>query len=136
MKSVCMTDVATFARQWLHAGYHLVQHWPTWESQAAEFFDVPYEAGSDDLHGVMAIVCNVFFGSTDAVKSCMRASSPRVILRCMALLGHLHQFSVVLEAEQRFRAGDLQRDWSLEQSEAGELTVRSVFKRAVKETEH
>ena len=133
MNAVAMADVVLFARRWLEAGTHVVQFWPSWEAQARNFFKDPVFS-EEVYHGVMNLVCCVCFGSPEVVKEAVREASPRVLEKCVYVVGHLPPFSVVLEAETRFRGCQLSADWSLLQVD-GKLVVRSEF-RAPDGTEH
>lgn len=135
MNAVAMADVVLFARRWLEAGTHVVQYWPSWESQARAFFgDRSLKADEDVFHGLMNVVCCVCFGTAEVVKEAVREASPRVLGKCVDVVGHLPQFAVVLEAETRFRGCQLSADWSLQQVD-GKLVVRSEF-RSHEGTEH
>lgn len=136
MRRVVMADIVSFAKKWLEAESHVVQHWAVWEVKASEFFwgRSGLESDSDAWHGVMTVVCCVCFGDAHEVKMGMRSATPRVLDMCVALLGHHQQFGVVLEAESRFRARELATDWML-YSQDGKMVVRSEFRRA-EETEH
>jgi hypothetical protein len=101
-----------------------------WEGKAAEFFRHEVSTCSDVLHGVMVLVCCVCFGDPDVVKQSMRDATPKVLMACSALLGHIQQFAVVLEAETRFRDRELAADWTL-QAVDGKLVVRSEFKAVI-----
>lgn len=136
MKAVVLADVVMFARKWVEAGAHVVQHWATWETQASVFFGVDEDAAGDLMHGVMMVACYISFGDPDAVKQSVREASPRVLDTCVRLFSHLTQFSVILEAERRFRARQLVGDWTLDPTPDGKVVVRSEFRHTRDETEH
>lgn len=133
MNAVAMADVVLFARRWLEAGTHVVQYWPLWEARARTFF-ADHPDSDEVFHGVMGVVCCVCFGTAEVVKEAVREASPRVLGKCVEMVGHIPQFAVVLEAETRFRGCELSADWSLHQVD-GKLVVRSEF-RAPEGTEH
>lgn len=138
MNAVGMADVVLFARRWLEAGSHIVQYWPSWESQARIFFGdtIGKNYPSDDtFHGLMQIVCCVCFGSAEVVKESLREASPRVLEKSIEKLGHLSQFAVVFDAEMKFRGCELASDWTVK-SVDGKWVVRTVYRTLEEGTEH
>jgi hypothetical protein len=117
----------------MDAGSHVVQHWSAWEARANQVFSTA-GGGPNVMHGVMGVVCCLCFGDTAEVKGCLRDATPDALAMCSNLLGHLQQFAVIVEAETRFRAGELSSDWTL-QSVDGKMVVRSEF-RVPEEMEH
>lgn len=136
MKAVGMADVVVFARKWVEAGPHIVQHWASWETQASVFFGVEEDAVGELMHGVMMVASCVCFGEPEVVKASVREATPRVLETCSELFGHLPQFSVILDAERRFRARQLSADWTLEPTSDGKCVVRSLYRPNRDETEH
>jgi hypothetical protein len=136
MGTVSMEDVQTFFQRWDSAGAHLVQHWATWEEEAAKFFGAELPPQSALMHGVMRIVRPVMSGTSVDVKRAMREAEPAVLLQMEAVLGHLGTFGSILVAERRFRAGELAVDWSLSITAGGRAIVRSEFRGPKREVEH
>jgi len=120
-------EVVEFARRWSGAGPLVVQAWDSWEAIACEFFGVSAADSAGEMHAVMSIVESVAFGSPEDVKAAVREARPDAVEIAHELLAHLPQFDVVLEAEIRFRAGDLCSDWSLQLVD-GKLVARSEFR--------
>lgn len=129
-----ISDVLEFARTWAAAGPSVVQHWEVWEARTAVYFGLVEERAAGEMHAIMLLVRSVFFGGPEDVKRAAREASPRAIEIAQGVLGHLPPFAVVLEAETRFRVGDLLSDWSLHLVD-GRLVARSEF-RAGPESEH
>ena len=145
MKAKSMAEVLAFAREWAGAGSSIVQDWTLWEQRAGDFFERSEfkSAGNDgdhpltraaalslraaNMHAVMLLVSAVCFGVPDDVKRATRETSPHALDLAALLLSHIPQFQVVLEAERRFRSGDLTTDWSLQLVD-GKLVVRSEFR--------
>jgi hypothetical protein len=135
MNAVRMPEVVAFAKQWIAAGPHVVQHWQLWEAKASQAFGI--DAVHDELmHGVMSIVCCVCLGGLTAVKQGVRGASPSELATTKLLFGHLQEFSVLLEAETRFRACQLVADWVLELHPRGKVVVRSELRSSTGGTEH
>ena len=128
MRRVSIDELEGYAQRWVDAEEACVQHWAAWEREAAEFFGVDPQAHGEIMHGVMDIVCAVCYGSVLVVKGVLRDATPSVLMLANQLFGHLLQCGPVIEAELRFRAGELARDWTLQHDGEGKVTIRSEFR--------
>lgn len=127
-------DVMLFVERWVSADSAIVQHWNLWQQEACSFFGLENHPlasvlGAGHMHDVMRLTRSVCLGTPDDVKRAAREMMPASLALADQLLGHLPAFSVVMDAEKRFRWGDLAGDWSLALID-GRLVVRSEIRGA------
>lgn len=129
MSEITFESLQSFVDEWSEAGGAVVQHWTIWERLAAKFFETEVWQGRPEvMHQVMLIVIAVCEGTVDHVKRALREATPSALEVTKGLVSHIPHFSAVIDAEIRFRLGELAVDWSLEPDGSGRCVVRSEFK--------
>lgn len=131
MKLVTIEELEAVTRSWIRESVSgiTVQLWHSYEQRLADYFLVARSklTHHEVMHQVMAIACAVAHGSTAIVKECLRAAGPAAVDLASELFGHLPNAAAVLQAETRFRAGDLACDWTIHTDSSGKAVVRTEF---------
>ena len=130
-----MQQLEEFVAEWVAAGDETVQSWKAWEVRAAQVLLTTGDVASENcMHGVMDIALTVLGGTVADVKRELRRASPSSLAAAVAAFDDLPEFRAVLDAETRFRACELDGDWSLVLDGSGTCVVRSRFRK--RETRH
>lgn len=127
--TVTLAQLEKFVDRWISAGGDVVQNWVTWEREAATFFGLNLrETGRPEImHAIMLLVIGINRGTPQQVKDVVRGCFPSVLELANHALGHLPQYSAVLQAEMHFRMGQLKDDWVL-LCDGDQCIVRSEFR--------